>query len=165
MSHLDRLEEAERRAAASIISDVRDRMEKPLHMPEKTVGKHLQPNVTFKPISKNDDASGIRTTSGQKASVSFLCIPYFLLAPYSTGTPLPTSSSYPLRTLLQSRHMSTPKKRDMQQAVRDLNYSKENCVFHVAQVWCLMLGDSKSQRELRFNKAYITDENRNPNHL
>ena len=165
MSHLDRLEEAERRAAASIIGDVRDRLEEPLYMPEKTVGKHLQPNFTSKPISKNDDAPGIRNTSGQKTSVSFLCIPYFLLAPYSTGTPLPRSSSYPLRTLLQSWHMSTPKQRDMQQAVRDLKYSKENYVFHVAQVWSLMLGDSKSQRESPFNKAYIIDENRNPNHL
>ena len=155
MSHLDCLGETERKAAMMIIGDVRDRFEKPLQMPGKTVGKHLQPNITFKPFSKNTDASREYNISGQEASVSFLCMPYFLLAPYSTAAPLPASSSYPLKTLLQSWHMSTPKKRDMQQAIRDLNYPDEDCVFHVPQVWCLMLGDSKSRRESRCQQRML----------
>lgn len=147
MSHLDCLEEVERQAAMGIIGDVRDRFEKPLQMPGKIGGKYLQPNLAFKPISKNDDALGKPKNWEQEASVSFLCMPYFLLAPYSTSAPLQASSCYPLRTLLQSWHMSTPKKRDMQQAIRNLNYPKEDYVFHVPQVWCLMLGDSKSRNE------------------
>ena len=111
-------------------------------MPGKTVGRHLQPNVIFKSISIDGDASGERSSSKQEVSVSWLCLPYFWLAPYSAGAPLQTT--YPVKTLLQSWHMSTPRKREMRQAICDLNYPKEDHVFHVPQVWCLMLGDSKS---------------------
>ena len=147
MSHLDCLEEAERQAAIAIIGDIRDRYEKPLQVPGKAGGRYLQPGIAFKSISKNDDASGKHCISGQEASVSFLCMPYFLLAPYSSGAPSQASSCYPLRTLLQTWHMSTPKKREMQQAICDLHYPEEDYVFHVPQVWCLRLGDSKSWPE------------------
>ena len=147
MSHLDFLGEVERQAAMSIIGDVRDRFEKPLQMPGKTGGRYLQPSISCKPISKSDDDLGKPKLVRQEASVLFFCMPYFLLAPYSTGAPSQASSRYPLRTLLQSWHMSTPKKRDMQQAVCDLLQSKEDYVFHVPQFWCLMLGDSKSRSE------------------
>ena len=155
MSHLDCLEEAERKAALIFIGDIRDRFEKPLQMPGKTAGKYLRPNFTSKSISIKEGASVDRKISREEVSVSWLCLPYFWLAPYSTGAPPQGSSSYPLRTLLQSRHMSTPKKRDLQQAVCGLNDPKKEYVFHVPQVWCLVLGDSKSRCNSRFQKSVL----------
>ncbi|KAL8791931.1 MAG: hypothetical protein Q9195_005507 [Heterodermia aff. obscurata] len=141
VSHLDCLEEAERKAAVITIGDVRDQFEKPLPIPGKTVGKYLQPNVAFRRFPLSDDTSGERDISRQEVSVIWLCLPYFWLAPYSTSAPLQKSSSYPLRTLLQSWHMSTPKNREMQQAICDLDYPKEDYVIHVPQFWCLIIGD------------------------
>ena len=149
MSHLDCLEEAEKQATIALINAIRDEHEHPLRMPGKTGGRYLTSGIAFEPLSKNDDAPGKHRISKQEASVSFLCMPYFLLAPYSSDAPSQASSWYPLRTLLQRWQMSTPKKREMQQAICDLHYSKEDYVFHVPQVWCLRLGDSKSRHECR----------------
>lgn len=106
-------------------------------------GRYLEPNVTAHSFRNSDDASE-RSILAKERPALFFCMPYFGLAPYTTYVPSQTSTFYPLRTLLQSWHMSTSKKRDMQQAICDLQYPTKGYVFHVPQLWCLMLGDGGS---------------------
>lgn len=143
MSHLDCLDDDARQDALSIMHRVRDQYEKPLQMPQRRKGKYIDPNVTFDDILNNDDVSE-RDSSKKGHPALLLCMPYFCLAPYSTYSPATPSEIYPLRTLLQSWHMSTAKKRDLQQAVCQLGYSPKDHVFHIPQIWCLILGNSKS---------------------
>lgn len=132
----------------SLLHHVRDRHEKPLQMPQGKKGKYLDFNFATHAILSNNDAFE-RDSSKKQPSALLLCMPYFCLAPYSTDSASQASESYPLRTLLQSWHMSTPKRRDLQQAICDLGYPTKGQVFHVPQIWCLILGNSKFKITLR----------------
>lgn len=127
----------------SIMHHVGDQHEKPLQMAHGKRGKYLEPNVTDHAILGNDNSSK-HDSSKKEHSALLLCMPYFCLAPYSTYPSSQTSDFHPLRTLLQSWHMSTPKKRDLQQAICGLEYPTDGQIFHVPQIWCLILSNSKS---------------------
>lgn len=126
----------------SIMHYVRDQHGKPLQMPQGKREKLLEPNVTIQSILGNDDTSE-RSFSKKEHPALLLCMPYFCLAPYSTYSPSQGSDFYPMRTLLQSWHMSTPKKRDLQQAICGLEYPTKGQIFHIPQIWCLILGNGK----------------------
>ncbi len=126
-----------------ILHQVRDRYEKPLQMPRGRRAKCLAPNVTIHATS-SDESTTERDFSKKKRDAVLLCMPYFCLAPYSSSSSPQASDFYPLRTLLQYWHMSTPKKRDLQQAICGLEYSTEGHIFHIPQIWCLILGNSQS---------------------
>lgn len=126
----------------ALMSYVRDQYEKPVSMLEGRKGRYLDHNLTSHVAPTSDEASEA-DTSKPKRSALFLSMPYFCLAPYTTYVPSNTSDFSPIKTLLQSWHPSTPKQRDLQQAVCTLPYSQKGHVFHVPQIWCLMLSNSE----------------------
>lgn len=126
-----------------IMHYIRDQHEKPLKMPQEKREKRLEPNVTIQTKLGNDDTSE-RDFSKKEHPALLLCMPYFCLAPYSTYSPSQGSDFYPMRTLLHSWHMSMPKRRDLQQAICGLDYPTEGQMFHVPQIWCLVLDNDKS---------------------
>lgn len=73
-------------------------------------------------------------------TLRWMCLPYFCVEKYARPAALRVSS-HPMKTLLQARFSLVRKERDMQQAVSRLtNVPADHC-FHIAQVWCLLLGD------------------------
>lgn len=105
-----------------ILYRVRDRYEKSLQMPHGRRAKCLAPNVTVHATSSDDSTTG-RDFSKKQRDAFLLCMPCFCFAPYSSSSSPQASDFYPLRTLLQYWHMSTPKKRDLQQAICGLEFN------------------------------------------
>jgi hypothetical protein len=72
-----------------------------------------------------------------------LCLPYFHLDEYTANAEDPKSAKHPPRTLLQSFMPSTTHDRDMEQVVCKLQFAPDSYCYHVSQMWCLILNESK----------------------
>ena len=139
MLHMDCIDEDVKQDAMSLMHRVRDQHEKPIYMLQGRKGKYLDPGVTTAGILGSGH-SPERDYRRRNRPAALLCMPYFCLAPYSDQPPSQASNFYPMRTLLQYSHVSTPKKRDLQQAITGLDLPKGGYIFHVPQMWCLILG-------------------------
>ena len=77
----------------------------------------------------------------RKRTITWICLPYLSIEPYSGIRSVTQSGDYPIRTLLQARRGEVRRQREMQQAVcQNGDAAKGECV-HVAQVWCVILDD------------------------
>jgi hypothetical protein len=85
-----------------------------------------------------------RQKATKERTVTWMCLPYFSLEQYSGIKTASRPSSHPVRTLLQAKFSLVKKERDMQQAVCNLPDTPAGQCFHIAQVWCLVLDDCKS---------------------
>jgi hypothetical protein len=98
-------------------------------------GKHVR---YMAPKSRHDAlVSEGHVTSTQ--GVTWICLPYFSLEPYSGLLAPGTSKSFPTPTLLQAKFSTTTENRDMQQVVCQQKGVPQGFCFHVAQLWCLVL--------------------------
>ncbi|KAK4149610.1 hypothetical protein C8A00DRAFT_18724 [Chaetomidium leptoderma] len=75
-------------------------------------------------------------------SVTWVCLPYFSLEPYSGLLGANSTKSFPTPTLLQARYPRTARNRDMQQAVCQQKGVSRGLCFHISQLWCLILDNS-----------------------
>ena len=75
--------------------------------------------------------------------LKWLCLPYFSLERYDRRTSSYRPSSHPIRALLQAQYPGIQKEQDLQQAVTFLPTTPKDHCFHIAQLWCLILGDSE----------------------
>lgn len=76
-------------------------------------------------------------------TVDFLCFPYFTLEKYGPPTLPENSKAHPKRTLLQTLFSSASRAQDFQQAVTQLPNTPKDYLFHVRQLWALIVDDSK----------------------
>lgn len=106
-------------------------------------GKYLEPNLTDHVLLSND--AGLRQGHEirKDRSAILLCMPYFCVAPYFSEYPSYIPNFHPMRTLLQSSFISTPRKRGLQQAICNLENPNNGHCFHVPQIWCLILGGGR----------------------
>lgn len=104
-------------------------------------GKYMEANMTDHPVLSSDANFGQAQETTKDRTATLLCMPYFFVAPYVTEYPSNVPNFHPMRTLLQSSFISTPKKRDLQQAICNLENPEKGHCFHVPQIWCLILGD------------------------
>lgn len=83
-----------------------------------------------------------RAPSGARRTVTWVCLPYFTLEKYSglQGTS-ENPSAFPIETLLQAKFSRAGKDRDMLQTVCQNKDSPAGLCFHVAQIWCVVLGN------------------------
>ncbi len=103
--------------------------------------RSMMPGIFQEPVPRDS----LERTS-KSGTVTWMCLPYFCLQEYSSSlSTLPPTShgAHPMRTLLQAHFALTPKRRDLQQAVRHVSDTPPEYCFHIAQVWCLLLNDSK----------------------
>ncbi|KAK3307749.1 uncharacterized protein B0T15DRAFT_522460 [Chaetomium strumarium] len=109
--------------------------------------RHMEP-ACIQQILPPDSASSSRRT------VTWICLPYFTLEKYSglQGAP-ENSSAFPIETLLQAKFSRASKERDMRQAVCQSKDIPAGLCFHVAQIWCLIVGNS-----LLFTYSRMTEE-------
>ncbi len=71
--------------------------------------------------------------------VTWICLPYFSLEPYSGLLGAQNTKSFPTPTLLQARYSQTTRERDMEQVVCQKQRDPQRLCFHVSQLWCLIL--------------------------
>ncbi|KAK4236126.1 hypothetical protein C8A03DRAFT_17193 [Achaetomium macrosporum] len=109
--------------------------------------RHMEPACIQQVLPPDSTFSGRRT-------VTWVCLPYFTLEKYSglQGAP-ENSSAFPIETLLQAKFSRASKERDMRQAVCESKDIPAGLCFHVAQVWCLIVGNS-----LLFTYSRMTEE-------
>ena len=72
--------------------------------------------------------------------VTWVCLPYFSLEPYSGLLGAQQNTKFfPTPTLLQARYSQTTRERDMEQVVCQRQGDPQRQCFHVSQLWCLIL--------------------------
>ncbi|KAK3950953.1 hypothetical protein QBC32DRAFT_216146 [Pseudoneurospora amorphoporcata] len=102
--------------------------------------QHMEPGC-FDYVLPHDSGVGGKTRTTR--SVTWICLPYFSLEPYSgllSGAE--NSSVFPIQTLLQAQFSRTAKERDMQQAVRQVAKAGPGLCFHISQLWCIIINNS-----------------------
>jgi hypothetical protein len=81
--------------------------------------------------------------SGSPKSLIWLCIPFFLLQRYSSlSTDNP--GAFPVQTLMQAQFARNTYRRDMLQAVCQIENVPSDYCFHIAQLWCIVLDNCTS---------------------
>lgn len=140
--------------ASLLLNEVRRKFEHQIPTSGNTKGKYLEPTVT------STDPASSRQKGNTSSRIQFLCIPYFHLKHFTTHRFSVTSDIHPIRTLLQIQHPSTSPKRDMQQAVCQLDYTRKRHCFHVPQLWCLMIDNGALNVPLHFRAALLIPRTR-----
>lgn len=101
--------------------------------------QHMEPGC-FDYLLPHDSGVGGQTRTTR--SVTWICLPYFSLEPYSgllSGAE--NSSAFPIQTLLQAQFSRAAKERDMQQAVRQVAKAGPGLCFHISQLWCIIINN------------------------
>jgi len=121
-----------------LFSRVRRKFDKTFQISGGTRASFMMPAVV------TETMGGAQKTSMSKVEATWMCLPYFCLQKYSGASSGLHPSSHPIRTLLQARFASVKKDRDMQQAVCRLPGTPAEHCFHIAQVWCIVLNECKT---------------------
>lgn len=100
---------------------------------------HLKKSIIFRRLLVNDGACQRR--SGKL--VVWGCVPYVCLQKYA-GDSAETLSSFPPETLMQAGSAGSTKSRDLKQAVCRMTTGPNKLCFHVAQLWVVVVNDSRS---------------------
>ncbi|EKD16183.1 Mg2+ transporter [Drepanopeziza brunnea f. sp. 'multigermtubi' MB_m1] len=133
----------EQSSISKLLGRVRKGWDKPLQTATKTKARYMVPSF----LQDNLSEEKISKTSRMR-TISWVCLPYFVLQQYSAPSGS-RASSHPMRTLLQARFALTRKERDMKQAVQGLgNTPPEHC-YYIAQVWFLIIDDCSHDCILR----------------
>lgn len=141
VAHQPRLSEAEKTAIAKLRADVKRQCVKSRYNPKGSRVGYMDPRSMEIPLkSEKKKGSSDDTSTG---SVKWICIPYFTLQQYSGLLAASNLASFPSQTLLQAQYTRTPQQRDMDQAVCQLGTANRGECFHIAQLWCLVLDNSK----------------------
>lgn len=99
--------------------------------------------ATIQHVLPRDSSS--KTTALTNRMVTWMCIPYFTLEPYSGLEEVADDpSAFPIETLLQAKFSRSSKKRDMHQAICEDKEAPAGTCFHIAQVWCLIIDNCES---------------------
>jgi hypothetical protein len=112
------------------------------------------------PIQSHESVPSARA---EALKAKWICIPFFSLKPYSGLSSASITALFPDQTLLQTLHSEYPAWRDEQQVVckerakspksrfgrqkehvaGKLGIESQSECFHVEQLWCLVLGNSR----------------------
>jgi hypothetical protein len=113
----------------------------------------LDPRCIEVPLkSLKQETTTADTTTG---SARWICIPYFSLEQYSGLLAATSMSLFPAQTLLQVQYSRNTAVRDMEQAVVQLGNAERGECFHISQLWCLVIDNSKSHRSMH---SSLTDD-------
>ena len=102
---------------------------------------------SLEPKFRHDTLVSEGKVTGTQA-VTWICLPYFSLEPYSGLLATGTSKSFPTPTLLQARFSTASQNRDMEQVVCQQSGAAQSLCFHVAQLWCLILDNCMARTPL-----------------
>ncbi|KAL7926663.1 hypothetical protein ACQKWADRAFT_281025 [Trichoderma austrokoningii] len=129
--------DAERAAVANLRAEVKRQCVKTRYNPQGAKVGYMEPKFIQAPIQSTG-----KKPSESSHAVNWICIPYFSLHQYSESSSTSNTALFPDQTLLQSQYSRSGQERDMQQAVCQLGQVQRGDCFHIAQMWCLIVGNS-----------------------
>ena len=141
---LHQISEDDRSDAAALLRQAREKHEKTILTSEGEVGKYLETVILDTSLRKDNTRRKDKSIS----EGSLIIFPYFSLAPYREQLSTKTKGRHIIKTLLQTMRSNVTKERELQQAVLKLEQTPKQHCFHVPQLWCLSINDSKSQPDL-----------------
>lgn len=103
---------------------------------------YMEPEVVEIPLMNPEDDQHDQKQSSD-ATLKWACLPYFNLQQYSGLLAGTGNASFPSWTLLQQHYRAISEQRDMEQAVAQLGAAPKGHVFHISQLWCVVLDNSK----------------------
>jgi hypothetical protein len=116
---------------------VRKDLETSIRSHRGVIGNFMKPAY----INIRGDSSALDDASD--SGYIFCSVPYTQLAQYSSLDKLSKPQLHPRRTLLQTKYPSTTMQRDLQQVVCNINGTPAGHCFHMPNLWCLIINDSK----------------------
>jgi hypothetical protein len=129
---------AERAAVANLRAEVKRQCVKTRYNPQGAKVGYMEPKCIQTPIQSTG-----KTSSESSHAANWICIPYFSLQQYSNSPSTSNTGIFPAQTLLQSQYSRSSQQRDMDQAVCQLGQVQQGECFHISQMWCLIVGNSK----------------------
>lgn len=98
----------------------------------------MEPRCIQTPIHSSD-----RRATDDSRVANWICIPYFRLQQYAESPAASNTALFPTQTLLQAQYSRSSQQRDMDQAVCQLGQVPRGYCFHISQLWCLIVGNSR----------------------
>ncbi|KAF2402447.1 hypothetical protein EJ06DRAFT_339993 [Trichodelitschia bisporula] len=133
---IPRVTEAEKKAISTLLRRLRHKYDRPLLTSRNSKMKYMEPCYLQETIPPET----LRAPTPTKY-VSWTCLPYFTLKKYQ-DVQSRAKASHPTRTLIEAHNSLSSREQDMKQAVCMLGTAKPEHCFHIAQLWCLVVGDS-----------------------
>ncbi|KAK0652573.1 hypothetical protein B0T16DRAFT_103189 [Cercophora newfieldiana] len=141
----------EQKGIRDLLSRVRRKFVKTVQTPDGRSVRHMEP-ACIQHILPPD--SSLKGPGSARRTVTWVCLPYITLEKYSGLQGAPENpSAFPIETLLQAKFSRTDRERDMLQAVCQSKDIPGGLCYHVAQIWCLVVGNS-----LLFTYSRMTEE-------
>ncbi len=135
--------DTERRALNRLRADVTRLCVKSRSNPKGVNVGYMEPQFLQTPLEPSKKMSDLDRDEPPPIMVRWLCMPFFILKQYSGLLAGSNLASFPSQTLLQAQYSRTTQQRDMGQAVCELGIANKGECFHIEQLWCLVVGDSK----------------------
>ena len=131
------LSETDRASIAKLLAEAR-KLSRRKHTADGADVKHMPPRCLQMPLPSDNSE---KTQETHKPSITWLCVPYFSLEPYSGLGSSKNPAEYPNQTLWQAQYSGNPPERDMEQVVCQLNSGSlpPRTCFHISQLWCIVL--------------------------
>ena len=134
------LTNSERKGIGEILARVRRTFVKTIQTSSGEYVRHMEP-ACIQHVLPSDGSFKDQTTTAR--TVTWICLPYFILQNYSGLLSAENPSAFPVQTLLQAQFSRATRKRDMQQAVCQNKKADANLCFHIAQFWCIVLDNCR----------------------
>lgn len=142
MSRLSGLSDIEKSAMARLRADVKKICLRSRYNPKGAKVGYMEPRSIEIPLKLMAKKKTADTEEGM-GSARWISIPYFSLEQYSGLLSASNLASFPPQTLLQAQYSRNTAQRDMEQAVCQLGTAKRGQCFHISQLWCIVLDNSK----------------------
>jgi hypothetical protein len=134
-----------------VFDKIRTEFGRTLRTPQGGQSQYLKGSLVFENFQPAKSSRSRR----KKHSVMFFSLPYFSLERYENPGASRKTAAHTPRTLLQVLYSSSDRNRELQQAVCHLPQTPKQHCFHVNQMWCLLLNDSKNLSNPSFAYAAI----------
>ncbi|RYO78437.1 hypothetical protein DL766_001500 [Monosporascus sp. MC13-8B] len=131
---------AEQKGIRDLLARVQRKFVKTVQTANGRSVRHMEPACIQHVLPPNSTS---KAPDFARRTVTWVCLPYFTLEKYSgLQGAAENSSAFPIETLLQAKFSRAGRERDMRQAVCQSNQTPTGLCFHVAQIWCLVVGNS-----------------------
>ena len=123
-----------------VFDKIRTEFVRTLRTPQGGQSQYLKGSLVF----ENVQPARRSRSRDQKHSIMFFSLPYFSLERITQPGASKKTAIHTPRTLLQVLYSSSDRNRELQQAVCQLTQTQKQHCFHVNQMWCLLLNESKN---------------------
>ncbi|KXX79338.1 hypothetical protein MMYC01_204552 [Madurella mycetomatis] len=145
----------EQKGIRDLLAHVRRKFVKTVQTVDGRSVRHMEP-ACIKHVLPPD--STLKGSGFARRTVTWVCLPYITLEKYSgLQGAAENLSAFPIETLLQAKFSRTGRERDMLQAVCQSKDTPAELCYHVAQIWCLIVGNCKWLTFL-FTYSRMTEE-------